>query len=575
MYINFISLSNIQLQQVQSGSDILLGSTGSFKRFESVDRTSNGGYVGCENLVYGQTAFSPPWTTSNEEIGIPPQPLRPAPMPFNSKMARHNSSSSSAGSPALLTVDSRNIVNSAPLKSVPRPVPRKQMSAPERVVSFPRILDPPSTLQKSTAQQQSSTNPFLSGLVKFESIKTNFFSSTVVVEDERKTKSAFVSKNPFNTPSSTLSMNDSSMFDFNPTAIRAILEETTDEGYLGDNDDCDDIDPLKQLEERIQKLEASEKQQQRRRSSSGGVSPMTIAQKQQQTPLSGKKFITSPSSEQIKELNLSVNEKFVDSSINDESIAGSYRRHVRNRSFSESGTTNNDLSMLKEKSVSVKNDDEEEEDGDESEKSELSTSSLIMPSLTKSSGAGGNPFLNGKRLLKTPSETYLEQYSMMRANNIVSGSLNNHNSTSLVMMNGKPTPLCKHPSLLKILQASSSSSAIINSDSSQSLTSLKRAQSSESISSDSSVVMSTLERPTPPVTGLLCVALQYDKWVYSQQPWFANKYNFPRPDVDYTIWTLRGLLEWWWKYQTVQIVYSTSRQRPTVFYLSARKSPYP
>lgn len=492
---------------MQSGSDILLGSTGSFKRFESVDRTSNGGYVGCENLVYGHTAFTPPWTTSNEEIGIPPQPLRPAPMPFNSKMARHNSSSSSAGSPALLTVDSRNIVNSAPLKSVPRPVPRKQMSAPERVVSFPRILDPPqSSLQKSTAQQQSSTNPFLSGLVKFESIKTNFFSSTVVVEDERKTKSATVSKNPFSTPSSTLSMNESSMFDFNPTAIRAILEETTDEGYLGDNDDCDDIDPLKQLEERIQKLEASGKQQQRRRSCNGEVSPVIIVQ--QQPPLSGKKLITSPSSEQMIDLNLCVNEKFVDSSINDESIASSYRRHVRNRSFSESETTSNDLSVLKEKSV--KNDDDEE-DGDESEKSELSASSLIMPSLTKSGGAGRNPFLNGKRLLKTPSETYLEQYSMMRANNIVSGSLNNHNSTSLVMMNGKPTPLCKHPSLLKILQASSSSSGIINSDSSQSLTSLKRAQSSESISSDSSVVMSTLERPTPPVTGLLCVALQYDK----------------------------------------------------------------
>lgn len=303
--------------------------------------------------------------------------------------------------------------------------------------------------------------------------------------------SASVSRNPFNTPSSSQSNNENSMFDFNPTAIRAILEETTDEGYLGDNDEGDDLDPLKQLEERIQKLEASgSRQQQRRRSSSGsggGLSPKSLAQ---QPIVNGKIVSTSPSTEQVKEL--SVDEKFVDSTLSDESIASSYRRHIRNRSISENETCN-DLSVLKEV--------ETEEKDDDSEQSDLSTSSLITPVKC----AGGNPFLNGKRLMKTPSETYLEQYSMMRANNIV-----NQNNQSFGMVNGKPTPLCKHPSLLKILQTSSQST-IEASDSSHSLSSLKRAQSTESISSDSSVVMSTLERPTPPVTGLLCVALQYDK----------------------------------------------------------------
>lgn len=396
-------------------------------------------------------------------------------------------------------------VSSAPLKSVPRPVPRKQMSAPEGVSTFPRIPDPPqNNLQKivHVQQQQSvipnnniipSTNPFLSGLVKLESIKTNLFSSSFAVEDERKTKSAFVSRNPFNTPSSSQSNYESSMFDFNPTAIRAILEETTDEGYLGDNDEGDELDPLKQLEERIQKLEASGRQQQRRRSSSGsggGLSPKSLAQQQ---IVNGKIVALSPNAEQSnKELTSNVNEKFVDSSLNDESIANSYRRHIRNRSFSENETSN-DLSVLQEV--------ETEEKSEDNENSDMSTSSLI----TTTKCAGGNPFLNGKRLLKTPSETYLEQYSMMRANNIV-----NQTSQSFGIVNGKPTPLCKHPSLLKILQTSSQST-IETSDSTQSLTSLKRAQSTESISSDSSVVMSTLERPTPPVTGLLCVALQYDK----------------------------------------------------------------
>jgi hypothetical protein len=65
-------------QQVHSGSEILLGSTGSFKRFDSVDRDYRP-----QQQQFGQTTVpTPPWSKSVEpESDIPPQPLRPAPSP--------------------------------------------------------------------------------------------------------------------------------------------------------------------------------------------------------------------------------------------------------------------------------------------------------------------------------------------------------------------------------------------------------------------------------------------------------------------------------------------------------------
>jgi hypothetical protein len=465
---------------VHSGSDILLGSTGSFRRFESVDRNSNDNVV-CEN-IYGQSALiTPPWSCLSDEI--PPQPLRPAPLPFKS-----NSNSSSSNGSLISTkhesIDGRNISSSAPIKSVPRPVPKKQMSAPAGVTTS---LQNNNNREKIVQQQNTiltTTNPFLNGLVNIESLKTNFFSSTIITEeDERQTKSAFVSKNPFFTPTSGVVSDENaenSMFDFNPNTIKSILEETTDEGYLGDNDECDEVDPLKQLEERIQKIEALGKQ--RRKSSSGGISPKIIT-------TNNKKKVTSPNSNTTTDNNvidLNLNEKFV-TSLSDENIAVNYRNHVRNRSFSETNETTVDLEVLKE----VETD----------EKVDIFMSDDDLTTTNSST----NPFMNTKKkLVKTPSESYLEQFSIMRANNIVNQNRNNN-----LLGSGKSTLLCKHPSLLKILQTSSTT--LENSESIQSLSSIKRAQSTESISSDSSVVMSTLERSTPPVTGLLCIALQYDK----------------------------------------------------------------
>lgn len=447
------------MQQVHSGSDILLGSTGSFKRFDSVDRNAHEG-----ELVYGQTALStPPWKADET---IPPQPLRPAPCPQPITIKTRDKSS-----PVHKQESLEGKSNSAPLKSVPRPVARKQLSAPVAGCAIPMINPPERGIQKMVKDVQATTNPFLNGLMNFESIKTNFFSTTVTtaeckMENERATRSASISKNPF---ISSLS-GDHNVFDFNPNTIKSIMEEVPDDGYLGDNDDNDEADPLKQLEERIQKLEASGKN--RRKSGSG--SPPRFSPK-----MTSNKPSTSPlieSSSHVVDLTSSVNEKFVDSSLYDESVAKSYRKHIRNRSFSE--TEAKDLSILAELDDYV---------------------DQMSPALVAATPQSStNPFLNGKRLLKTPSETYLEQYSMMRANQINNAAVNS-----------KSLQLCKHPSLTKILQ---SSQALFDAnDATQSLSSIKRATSSESISSESSVIFNKLERITPPVTGNLCIALQYDK----------------------------------------------------------------
>jgi hypothetical protein len=150
----------------------------------------------------------------------------------------------------------------------------------------------------------------------------------------------------------------------------------------------------------------------------------------------------------------------------------------------------------------------------------ISTSIESTSTVNSTSSGANNPFhstatatvtttttTNSKRpLLKTPSETYLEQYSTMMKSNVVTSGPN------VILNNNKSIQLCKHPSLNKILQ-SSSTSLFDGNDTQQNLTStsLKRTISSESISSDSSVIMSTLERPVPPITGNLCIALQYDK----------------------------------------------------------------
>lgn len=67
--------------KIHSGSDILLSSNGSFKRFESIDH---------DYKEVGQTSLtSPTWNLPAPDI--PPQPLRPAPAPAPSTKERKKS----------------------------------------------------------------------------------------------------------------------------------------------------------------------------------------------------------------------------------------------------------------------------------------------------------------------------------------------------------------------------------------------------------------------------------------------------------------------------------------------------
>lgn len=63
-----------KLFQVHSDSDIHLDATGSFKRFDSVDKDFR--------IALTTTSLMGDWKDSPQgEDGIPPQPLRPAPVP--------------------------------------------------------------------------------------------------------------------------------------------------------------------------------------------------------------------------------------------------------------------------------------------------------------------------------------------------------------------------------------------------------------------------------------------------------------------------------------------------------------
>lgn len=455
------------VQQVQSGSDILLGSTGSFKRFESVDRQS----AYDSELVPAVPMPTPPWATDES---IPPQPLRPAPLPLANKMkSNKNSPSTHATVNKQQSLEPKALTSAAVLKALPRPTPRKQLSAPATTPSCQIPLINPPKIEKTEKRDTQVTNPFLNGSFNFESIKSNFFSTSLFeangaeckTENERATKSATMTVESSNNPFKNSC--DNNIFDFHPNTIKSVMEEAPgdDAGYEGDNDEIED--PLKQLEARIQKLEASNKQRRR----SGSLSPPRFSPK-----LLNKTSTTPPEGVELN----NVNEKFVDSSLDT-----GYRKHIRNRSYSEAEAC--ELGIVCE------------------HESQLSPVATTIASTNPFQTAPIVTTTNSKRpLLKTPSETYLERYSTM-----LKTSGPNTSSPTSIVVNNKTIQLCKHPSLTKILQSSPQSlnidSNLINDSA------LKRTISSESISSDSSVIMSTLEKSAPPVTGNLCIALQYDK----------------------------------------------------------------
>ncbi|KFB41850.1 synaptotagmin-12 [Anopheles sinensis] len=140
---------------MHSGSEILLGSTGSFQRFDSVDRDYKPQYGPRSGISF------PSWRNSTEEPDIPPQPLRPAPSPREAKLSREKPILRQISEPKAPT--SRTVF----ISPIPRPVPRKQHSAP---ISFPLLISPQEKQSNKTVrppqtvpvtQHHPCTNPFL------------------------------------------------------------------------------------------------------------------------------------------------------------------------------------------------------------------------------------------------------------------------------------------------------------------------------------------------------------------------------------------------------------------------------
>ncbi|XP_044254493.1 synaptotagmin-12 isoform X2 [Tribolium madens] len=117
---------------VHSDSDILLDSTGSFKRFDSVDRDFK--------ITLATTSLMGEWNSYEEDNSIPPQPLRPAPVPSpsppptikESPLTRKQNSSEDS-------------IERTSISPIPRPVSSVNMATLASQSSFPVYITPPPT----------------------------------------------------------------------------------------------------------------------------------------------------------------------------------------------------------------------------------------------------------------------------------------------------------------------------------------------------------------------------------------------------------------------------------------------
>lgn len=116
-----------------------------------------------------------------------------------------------------------------------------------------------------------------------------------------------------------------------------------------------------------------------------------------------------------------------------------------------------------------------------------------------------NPFCNNNNnnnrtsLHKTLSETYLEQYTLPRSSRSMSQQWNSY-GRNFSRQNSSSS-----------LTARSLGGSQFSVDGDGDGLHLQRAMSCDSVNSESSVVLADLETIQPPVTGHLCVGLQYDK----------------------------------------------------------------
>ncbi|KAI8127921.1 Synaptotagmin-12 [Lucilia cuprina] len=217
---------------IHSGSELLLSSSGSFKRFDTVDKES------CKNSQNSpKHATTPLWNLSQNESEIPPQPLRPAPAPCSSQTAgsvghtkivtfsvnlenespfvsQHNSRENGdmfrsgilqsnlkrpVDIPVLeappQTKLTNNIVASQTATAIPRPVVKKspQQNGFYKEDNPQQLLSGSSDSDPDQLQRANNTNPFLENLPKTQPNSTALKSNNQTTTNEP----AITIANPF------------------------------------------------------------------------------------------------------------------------------------------------------------------------------------------------------------------------------------------------------------------------------------------------------------------------------------------------------------------------------------------
>lgn len=442
---NTTKLFNTNGYLMQSNSEVLLGNRGSFKRFESVDSAAN--------QQYGQSAVAatpPPWDTR-----IPPMPSRTPPKPpaklrsIDEKVQRQSSLKTPLTAPAM---------NSA----IPRPSPKKQLSAPIST-SIPPLTPPVPATKKRSPVKKQSTNPFLN------------YEEGAPMELPKSGKNPFID-------------DQEDIFSFEPNRLQTYIEDTQD--------------PLRQVEARISKLESIRRH---RTDSSEEVLlkdlnvtstlPVTtsnysfksdrLENKTKAELLSHIKEMSTSLDSTIADLTNSL--KCLDPVSNVDNHKVRHPGALRTRSLSET--------QVEEFINCISDQDSDQE-------------SFNLNS------TNNNPFHSSSSntiLHKTPSDMYLEHFSGSAQSLSMPRSGKNYN---LAQVDGPP--VAAPPSSRTLVRQNSfgkPGADVTNNPNScdTNLSALKRAISCDSVSSESSVVLGDLEQIAPPITGSLCIGLQYDK----------------------------------------------------------------
>ncbi|XP_037932936.1 probable serine/threonine-protein kinase DDB_G0276461, partial [Teleopsis dalmanni] len=475
---------------IHSGSDFLLSTSGSFKRFDTVDKDDH-------NYSGPPLQTTPLWNLPQTDCNIPPQPLRPAPAPGSTKtvtfslhevneitsplennLRRSNtlvscmrsSVNKNSSSKILQPIDAppppRLSSSSSMLcaTAIPRPITKRQISLQNTICLNDENMTKPHHKENSVSsneeqQQQSrtlkrhnsSTNPFL--CESLESLPEKYEPSTALQ----------MHKNYYSNNNNNKSNGNSK--DANVNAVNCVntkndnLSTNGSNNPFHDNSNCvfsqlDVIAPVAADINNASKIQSTtvdnlrpemNSQQQKMFNFKNSVNPLVTA----------KKIFKNP-------------------------------QQFRNRSFSESEASPETTDV---KTLSSK----------------LATAGLRKPSNTTNPFTGLSQKVKGPHMLqKTISEDFL--FRKLGVNHVLNGGATSGGTWSfgrgLMRQNSASNLGQRNNSQCSLDSIALGSIDGIN---------LEHAISCDSVNSDSSLFLPDLDQPYTQITGYLCIGLQYDK----------------------------------------------------------------